>query len=85
MNKEIKERIETINKGEVPDGYKKEKWQLFPEDWCKPSLLNTVLIENKERNENLVYGIDDVLSVYFLKYSLLDLSQYQCPCGDKPV
>ena len=63
MNKEIKERIETINKGKVPDGYKKEKWQLFPEDWCKPSLLNTVLIENKERNENLVYGIDDVLSV----------------------
>ena len=63
MNKEIKERIETIKKGKVPDGYKKEKWQLFPEDWCKPSLLNTVLIENKERNENLVYGIDDVLSV----------------------
>ncbi len=63
MNKEIKERIETINKGEVPDGYKKEKWQLFPEEWCKPSQLNTVLKENKERNENLVYGIDDVLSV----------------------
>lgn len=63
MNKEIKERIETINKGNVPNGYKKEKWQLFPEEWCKPSQLNTVLKENKERNENLVYGIDDVLSV----------------------
>ncbi len=33
MRKEIKERIEMINKGEVPEGYKKTKAGIIPEDW----------------------------------------------------
>ncbi len=33
LRKEIKERIEMINKGEVPEGYKKTKAGIIPEDW----------------------------------------------------
>lgn len=33
MKVEIKERIEMINKGEVPEGYKKTKVGIIPEDW----------------------------------------------------
>lgn len=33
LNAEIKERIEMINKGEVPEGYKKTKVGIIPEDW----------------------------------------------------
>lgn len=33
MNAEIKERIEAIYKGEVPEGYRKTKIGVIPEDW----------------------------------------------------
>ena len=33
LNTEIKTRIEMINKGEVPEGYKKTKVGIIPEDW----------------------------------------------------
>lgn len=33
MDTEIKTRIEMINKGEVPEGYKKTKVGIIPEDW----------------------------------------------------
>ena len=37
MNPEIKQRIEQIRRGEVPNGYKKTKAGILPEDWivCK--------------------------------------------------
>ncbi len=33
MKAEIKERIEMINRGEVPEGYKKTRIGIIPEDW----------------------------------------------------
>jgi len=33
LNVEIKRRIEMINKGQVPEGYKKTKVGIIPEDW----------------------------------------------------
>lgn len=33
MNVELKERIEMINRGEVPEGYKKTRVGIIPEDW----------------------------------------------------
>ena len=33
MKQEIKKRIEKIHKGEVPEGYKKTKLGIIPEDW----------------------------------------------------
>lgn len=40
-----------------------EKAMLYPADWGHPVQLNTVLRENKERNEKLIYGKQHVLSV----------------------
>lgn len=34
MNQEIKDRIEKIQNGEVPNGYKKTKVGIVPDDWC---------------------------------------------------
>ena len=33
MKPEIKERIDKINRGQVPEGYKKSKFGIIPEDW----------------------------------------------------
>ena len=40
-----------------------EKAMLYPDDWGDPVPLNTVLRENKARNESLAFGKEDVLSV----------------------
>lgn len=44
MNAEIKKRIEMINRGEVPEGYKKTKIGIIPEDWEIKTLsdINTI-------------------------------------------
>lgn len=63
MTPEIKARIEAVRRGEIPDGYAIERAMLFPLDWGEPTALNAVLTENKDRNENLEYGVEDVLSV----------------------
>ena len=63
MTPEIKTRIEAVRRGEVPDGYATERAMLYPLDWGEPTALNAVLTENKDRNEALVYGVEDVLSV----------------------
>lgn len=39
MNQEIKKRIEQINKGIVPEGYKKTDFGIFPEDWVTDKTL----------------------------------------------
>ena len=33
MNQQIKQRIEQLNNGEIPDGYKKTEFGVFPCDW----------------------------------------------------
>lgn len=38
MNPEIKQRIEQIRRGEVPEGYKKAKQCICPADWETTSL-----------------------------------------------
>jgi type I restriction enzyme S subunit len=39
MNTEIKKRIEQINKGNVPDGYKKVEMGIIPKDWDVTPLI----------------------------------------------
>ena len=63
MNETIKQRIDVVRRGETPNGYATERAMLFPLDWGEPSALNAVLTENKDRNEDLEYGVEDVLSV----------------------
>lgn len=63
MREKIKKRIESVRRGEVPEGYSIERAMLYPNDWGEPVPLNTVLTENKDRNEDLRFDKDDVLSV----------------------
>ena len=63
MNESIKKRIEAVRRGVVPEGYSMERAMLFPDEWGTPVTLNTVLSENKNRNEDLRFGKEDVLSV----------------------
>lgn len=63
MREDIKKRIEAVRQGEVPEGYSTDRAMLFPNEWGEPVALNTVLTENKMRNEDLRFGKEDVLSV----------------------
>ena len=63
MNETIKQRIDAVRRGEVPEGYATERAMLYPLDWGEPTAINAVLTENKDRNEDLAYGVEDVLSV----------------------
>ena len=63
MNEFIRQRISAVQQGHVPVGYRMEKAMLYPDDWGNPVPLNTVLRENKARNESLAFGKEDVLSV----------------------
>lgn len=63
MKESIKNRIDAVRRGEVPEGYRTERAMLFPNEWGDPVTLNTVLTENKDRNEDLHFGKEDVLSV----------------------
>lgn len=63
MNESIKKRIKAVRRGEVPEGYSIERAMLFSNEWGEPTALATVLSESKERNEDLRFGKNDVLSV----------------------
>ena len=52
LNKEIKERIETIKKGKVPDGYIRTKAGLMPCDWIKSKPLTTNMIFENISDKN---------------------------------
>ena len=63
MKDEIRRRIDAVRRGEVPEGYSMDRAMLYPDDWGTPVPLNTVLKENKARNDDLTFGKEDVLSV----------------------
>lgn len=48
MKPEIKQRIEQIKAGQVPDGYKKTKIGIIPEEWSLTRLSHYLII-NKEK------------------------------------
>ena len=53
MTPEVKERIEQIRHGNVPEGYKRTKAGIYPEDWVELT-MGDVYAERKEPgNENL--------------------------------
>lgn len=57
MRKDIKERIEMIQRGEIPKGYKITKNGIFPEKWeeCKlRTKFKRVNRKNKESNDNVL-------------------------------
>lgn len=42
MNQQIKQRIEQINNGQVPEGYKKTEFGIFPSDWVTGKKLKDI-------------------------------------------
>ena len=62
MTPQIKQRIEQIRRGEVPEGYKRTKVGLVPEEW-EETHLSHYLSVSTEKNTNLKYGKGDVFSI----------------------
>ncbi len=62
MTSQIKQRIEQIRRGEVPEGYKKTKAGVVPYEW-EGSKLSKYLVVNGDKNINLLYGKEDVFSI----------------------
>ena len=50
MNQQIKQRIEQINNGQVPEGYKKTEFGIFPCDWVTDKTLDKVCQINPKTN-----------------------------------
>lgn len=57
MTPEIKQRIEQIRRGEVPEGYKKTKVGIVPSEWRETKfekMFSRVTRKNKENNDNVL-------------------------------
>lgn len=62
MIPEVKQRIEQIHRGEIPEGYKKAKVGIVPREW-KESHLSNYLVVSSEKNQKLKYTKKDVFSI----------------------
>ena len=62
MTPQVKQRIEQIRRGEVPEGYKKTKVGVVPNDW-EENRLSHYLKVNNDKNVDLKYGKEDVFSI----------------------
>ena len=49
MKQEIKQRIEQLKRGEVPKGYKKTEFGIFPCDWVTDKKLKDIGVFGKGR------------------------------------
>lgn len=57
MTPEIKQRIEQVQRGEVPEGYKKTKVGIIPNEWEEThfkTMFSRVTRKNKEGNDNVL-------------------------------
>lgn len=57
MNPMIKARIESIRRGEVPEGYKRTKIGIVPKEWCEERLkhyFKRLTRKNSEKNQNVL-------------------------------
>ena len=62
MTQQIKQRIEQIRRGEVPEGYKKTKVGIVPAEWEERKLSHYLTV-NSDKNTDLKYSKDDVFSI----------------------
>lgn len=57
MNQTIKARIESIRRGEVPEGYKRTKIGIVPKEWCEERLkhyFKRLTRKNSKKNQNVL-------------------------------
>lgn len=62
MTPQVKQQIEQIRRGEMPEGYKKTKVGVVPNDW-EENRLSHYLKVNNDKNVDLKYGKEDVFSI----------------------
>ena len=62
MTPQVKQRIEQIRRGEMPEGYKKTKVGVVPNDWAENRLSHYLKVNN-DKNVGLKYGKEDVFSI----------------------
>ena len=62
MTPQIKQRLDQIQRGEVPEGYKRTKAGVVPIEW-EETRLARYLVVNSDKNISLQYGKDDVFSI----------------------
>ncbi len=76
MNPEIKDRIEKIRNGIVPEDYKKTKIGIIPEEWAIKKLGQFVIIQSGESPSKFKFVKNGV--PYYKVDSLNNSSKYQC-------
>jgi type I restriction enzyme S subunit len=93
MNAEIKEHIEQLRRGKVPEGYKREVPYVVPADWlvCKMgSISNRVSKANKDKADLPAYSINNQIGFILQSeqfeagsYSNLEKTTYKIvECGE---
>ena len=56
MNQIIKSRIEEINRGKIPEGYKKTAVGLCPREWEEHTLSDFLIFKNGLNKEKSAFG-----------------------------
>lgn len=56
MNNDVKQRIEQINRGEVPEGYKKTAVGIVPQEWEETQLSKIFVFKNGLNKEKKAFG-----------------------------
>lgn len=84
MNSTIQKRIDAIQRGETPKGYKKTKWGIIPDSW-EATTLGDVLTERKEKKQHrilticsvaVIKGVVDQIEHLGRSYAASDTSNY---------
>ena len=57
MKPEIKQRIEQIRRGEVPEGYKKSPFGILPIDWKIKKLSDVLIKQTRKNKDNSVHNV----------------------------
>lgn len=84
MNTTVRKRIEQINRGEVPQGYKRTKIGIIPEDWEVVEfnkMFQRITRKNTEKNDNVLtisarYGLISQKDFFLKSVASEDTSNY---------
>ena len=57
MNETVKCRIEQIKRGEVPEGYKKTKVGIVPEEWEIKQLSQVLKKQTRKNTDNSIHNV----------------------------
>ena len=81
MTPQIKQRIEQIRRGEVPEGYKKTKVGIVPCEWEETrfkKMFSRLSRKNKENNDNVltISKLHDVFYDHFKDFDYIPKNSF---------